>query len=49
MKKSSIANGKGGKPLANNWTDKRLENVVFPDDDGPAMKTTRIWSRRLAI
>ena len=36
-------------PLTSSWMESRLTNVVLPEDDGPAMQTTRSSSRRAAI
>ena len=36
-------------PRANNWMDSRLENVVFPEEDGPDIKMIRTSRRRSTI
>ena len=37
------AMGWGFKPMASSWTDRRWENVVLPDEDGPAIMTKRAF------
>ena len=32
----------GLMPQVTNWMDNRLQNVVLPDEDGPAISTTRV-------
>ena len=39
----------GRMPFASSCTASRLEKVVLPEEDGPAISTRRTWSRRWAI
>ena len=39
----------GLRPTTRSWIMSFLENVVFPDEEGPAIRTTFTWSRSALI